>query len=114
MLFEQLQDKYRLNRIILYSSPDKKICLHDKKTFGKIGKEKPNHVSKDPISLLSTTSCLFQACSPKPPSINSLEHCMDMKVHFHKSSSTLREDDSLPLSLELRHIALKSLRRSWV
>ena len=55
--------------------------------------QKPNH--KDPSGLLSSTSRLFQACSPMPPSVNTPEHCVEMKVH--KSSGPPREDDSLSL-----------------
>lgn len=96
--------------LCLYISPDKKPCLRDKNLYKKEnGKEKPNH--KDPRGLLST-SFLFQACSAMPPSINNPEHCMEMKIH--KSSFPLREDDSLLLSMELRHIALESLRPSRV
>ena len=84
------QEKCReINWIYFFHvSPDEKIWSQNKKKplQKKKKKKKSQIVFKDPGGLLSTPSCLFQAPPPLPSTINTLEHCMEMKVHLHKSS----------------------------
>ena len=91
-------------------SPALELCLH----YGKLKRtemEREKSCRKDAGGLLSTA---IMSISGIPSCVNTPEHCMEIKVHFHKSSSPLREDDSLSFSVSLRQTALKSFRGSWV
>lgn len=98
-----------MNSIFFYVSPDKKIGSHDKNISKskEVGRKSQIMFLKILVACYHHHHVYFRHLLP----------CLHLSIPWsiawklkYTSTKALREDDSLPFSMELRHVALKSLK----